>query len=137
MIGRGPQQDLFTVRPPDIRTPAPAAPGSPSSRRGARAIEPKRPTQYQRILQALFTAGGAMTREQLADATGIKESSLCGRLSELEPLWVVSSDQALTSTAGVLVKAYQLTAAGRACVVTNAEVRRGAAMTPGVKEGHA
>lgn len=114
--------DLFAVRAPNIRTPAPSAPGSPSSRRGALAVEPGRATQHRRVLLALYRHGGTMSREQLAAATDIKESSLCGRLADLEPLWVVSRDDAITSAAGVLVKGYQLTPNGRACVITNSAV---------------
>lgn len=108
---------------PNIQTPPPSAPGSASSKRGANAVAPKRPTQHRRILVVLLANGGAMTRGQIAFASGIKESSLCGRLSELEPLWVVSTDAVLTSSAGVLVKAYQLTPAGRACALTNSAVQ--------------
>lgn len=108
--------DLFdVVNVPDIRSPAPSAPGSESSRRAARAIDPHRPGQYRTVLLALalFADDAPVSREALSGITGIKESSLCGRLYELAPLWVEVVPDSCVARSGLTVDGYRLTKHGR------------------------
>lgn len=105
--------DLFDVSVPDIRTPAPIAPGSESSQAGARNVRPRRTNQFDKILGVLAEREDPISRELLCALTGIRESSMCGRLSELEPIWVERVENACKSRAGVNVNGYRLTAAGR------------------------
>jgi len=64
--------------------PPPVAPGSASSRRAARRIEPRRASCRAQIAVALEAAGilGA-TRAELAAATGLKENTVNGRVHEM------------------------------------------------------
>lgn len=102
---------------PDIRTPVPVAPGSRSSELAAQAIDgPFRRRSWRLVMLALAAAGRPMSREALAERTGIKESSLCARLAELRPEWVEAVDRACTSSAGIAVDGYTLTSAGAARV---------------------
>jgi hypothetical protein len=97
---------------PDIRTDAPAAPGSATSKAAAEAIDgPFRTKSYRKSLTALVASGRPMSREELSTVTGIKESSLCGRLSdrELRPEWVAVVPGACVSAAGVSVDGYVAT----------------------------
>lgn len=102
---------------PRIETPAPSAPGSESSRRGATIIDPFRSGIYRKIMLALGASSHPMSREQLSERIDVKESTLCGRLSELRPLWVAVVPDAQRSSAGVLVDGYALTEQGRARLV--------------------
>jgi hypothetical protein len=66
---------------------------------------------YRRILLALESAGRPLSREEISARTGYKESTLCGRLSELriQPAWVEAVDGACKSSSGVTVDGYRLT----------------------------
>lgn len=105
--------DLFDVNAPDIRVPAPTAPGSESSRAGALNVRPRRTNQFEKILGVLADRDEPISRELLCALTGIRESSMCGRLSELEPIWIERVENACKSRAGVNVNGYRITAAGR------------------------
>ncbi len=114
--------DLFD--PPTIRTEAPSAPGSASSAEAASLVtEPMRTRSYRLIFTAL-AAHGLMSREQLSSVTGQKESSLCARLSELRPTWVVARSGAIVAASGCRVDGYELTAVGRRRFEQGNEPRR-------------
>lgn len=105
------QPSLF----PDYRAPAPSAPGSESSRRAAErmTVERRRPRWLQ-ILEALAAARYAISREELSHRTGIKESTLCGRLNELAAaLCVDVSEGSCISAAGERVNGYRISESGR------------------------
>lgn len=106
----------FDVVVPRIYTPAPVAAGSTSSAAGARNVAPRRGSQIARILSALYPQPSPIAREHLTRLTGIKETSLCGRLAELVPIWVRCVPDVCTSDAGVHVNGYVITDAGRARV---------------------
>ena len=106
----------FTVRVPAIRTPAPTSPGSSSSQAGARNVARRRDGQVARILATLYPHDSPISREQLSRESGIKESSLCGRLADLVPVWIECQRDVCKSNAGVNVNGYRLTAAGRSRV---------------------
>lgn len=114
--------DLFAPPPvasvdvPRIETPAPVAPGSATSQAAADAIDgPFRRASYRKILTVLVAASRPLSREAIAELTGIKESSLCARLSdrELRPTWVQCVPGACISSAGVSVDGYVATQATR------------------------
>lgn len=116
--GVGATIDLFELESldnlaPDIRTPAPSSPGSESSRAGARNVAPRQRNQLDRILREMLDRDEPVSREHLVALTGIRESSMCGRLAALEPTWVQKVESACRSRAGVRVNGYLLTAAGR------------------------
>src|SRR5690349_11202887 len=91
--------DLFTT--PDIRTPVPVAPGSRSSEEAAASIsDPMRARSHRLIMLALQASPRPLSREQLAERTGLKESTLCARLADLRPQWVQAVDRACVSKAG-------------------------------------
>jgi AraC-like DNA-binding protein len=99
----------------NLRLKAPHAPGSESSRRAAeRMTVAKRTPQWWKVLEALGAVRYGLTREELSRRTGIKETSLCGRLYELAPLYVQVSKLSGISSADVTVDTYRITAAGRA-----------------------
>lgn len=106
------QPPLIEVRAPDIRIEAPSQPGSKSSQRGAEAVEPFRNPQWRKVLIALskIPPGKCLSREEIASRTGIKDCSLCGRLStrELRLWWVERVEDACVSSAKVLVDGYRL-----------------------------
>jgi hypothetical protein len=107
------------IRPPDIRTTPAIAAGSESSRAGARNISKRRGEKLALILAALSQHDEPISREQLSAETGIKETSLCGRLapgSELVPVWVQCFENACVARSGVRVNGYRITTAGRARV---------------------
>ena len=104
---------------------APARAHNPRQQAGARAVAPYAGGQRMRILAALAAAPDGLTREQLAGATGIKETSLCGRLDRLAypnrkrpanlpalAACVRAATHTRRSAAGVEVTVYQITAAG-------------------------
>lgn len=103
-------------RVPDIRIEAPRAPGSTSSERAAKSIEPFRRASWKRILVCLsrLPAGAVLSREEIAARVGAKEGPLCARLSELRVHWVEKVDGACMSSSRVAVDGYRLNAAGRA-----------------------
>lgn len=75
----------------------------------------KRQPQWVKVLTALGGVRYAISREELSQRTGIKESALCARLSELAAaLSVEVSPGSCLSSAGVHVDGYRLTASGRA-----------------------
>lgn len=98
---------------PDIRTPAPVAPGSKSSQAGADVIEPLRKGLRWQVIMSLAAVDHPISREDLSIRTKIKETTLCARLSELRPEWVEMVPNACRSSAGVTVDGYVLTQAGR------------------------
>lgn len=114
--------DAVDVNTPDIRTPVPVAPGSTTSATAASKItDPMRAESYRKIMLTLgaIPDDGVLSREELSVRTGIKESSLCARLShrELRPTWVEAVEGACLSSAGVAVDGYRLTDKGRARLV--------------------
>ena len=104
--------DLFDV--PEIRCPAPSAPGSESSRDAAAAVsDPMRALSHRSIMRVLAVYGETpISREALSSATEIKESTLCARLAELRPTWIEAVSRACVSASGVRVDGYRLTTAG-------------------------
>jgi hypothetical protein len=117
------QQIAMDFDAPAIETPAPFAPGSRSSELAALHIEPRRKGQHWTVLVALaaLAADASLSREELHDITGIKESSLCARLSELRPFWVEAVEMARVASSGLSVDGYRLTTAGRNLVRKGAE----------------
>lgn len=101
---------------PLILAPAPSAPGSATSEAAAARVEnPVRARSHRRIMVALYEAG-PLTREALAERLGMKESSLCARLSELRDLWITALPGHAVARSGCRVDAYALTDVGRARV---------------------
>lgn len=98
-----------------LRFAAPIAPGSESSRRAAEQMTvAKRRPVWLRVLEELSRRRYAVSREELSRLTGIKESTLCGRLMELKTaLCVEASPMSCLSSAGVRVDGYRITACGR------------------------
>lgn len=113
--------DLPLFALPDIRTPAPVAPGSVTSATAADRIvdSPFRRKSWRAVMLTLGALPDAavLSREALSERTGIPQHVLCARLSELRPTWVEAVSGACTSSAGVAVDGYRLTAAGRARLV--------------------
>lgn len=118
------QPSLWDEPLPRIRIEAPSAPGSETSRDAADAIEPFRRRQWRLVLVALskLPAGALLSREEIAARTGIKECSLCGRLSDrelclkrnaTERMWVEVIPDALVASSNRRVDGYRLTTAGR------------------------
>lgn len=110
--------DLFaepSIDVPDIRTPAPSAPGSDTSEAAARSItDPMRAQKHRDIMRLLAIYGDSpMSREQIADSLEVKESTLCARLWELRPLWVEAVPRACVALSGHRVDGYRLTDAGK------------------------
>lgn len=110
--------DLFapaSVDVPDIRTPAPAAPGSETSQAAAESItDPMRAETHRGIMRYLAMRGdNPASREQIADYLEVKESTLCARLYELRPLWVETVPGACMAISGRKVDGYRLTDAGK------------------------
>lgn len=113
MSRQNPVDTLPLFRAPDIRTEAPSAPGSESSRRAARTIISGRKSQYRAILLTLAAAREPLSRDQISHRTQIQTSSLCGRLSELRGAWIEVIRDACISDAGLTVDGYELTKMGR------------------------
>lgn len=103
----------YNVCVPDVQAPAPSAPASDSSERGAKAIEPHRKGQYRTVMLTLARHEAPISRDALHRETGIAIASLCGRLAELAPTWIEVVKDVCTSDAGVLVDGYRLTEQGR------------------------
>lgn len=110
-----PAWDLFDP-PPDIRVVPPSAPGSKTSEDAADAIAPFRRKSWRRILYTLaaLNPDKVLSREEIAGRTGMKEASLCARLSELAPTWVQVVEGACFSSSRKTVNGYRITPAGRA-----------------------
>lgn len=99
---------------PTIRVDAPVAPGSASSREAAEAVtDPMRMRAHRLVMLALAAAARPLSREEIAERTGYKESGLCGRIDELRPEWVEAVDRACVAKSGKHVDGYRLTEAGR------------------------
>lgn len=104
---------LFDVAP-DIRSPAPSV-RSATSEAAADLIQnsPLRRRSHRLVMLVLAKEyPHGLSRERLAELTGLKESSLCARLSELVPVWVECLDGAAMSKARMQVNAYRLTRLG-------------------------
>jgi predicted ArsR family transcriptional regulator len=66
--------------------PLPAAPSQPvsaTSRAAAAAAEPRVESQAARVLRALREAANGLTREQVAEQTGISLQAVCARCGQL------------------------------------------------------
>ncbi len=103
----GPLFDLA----PAIRTDAPVAPGSESSRKAAKLVTNPVRARSHRLIMAALAASGPLTREALSERTGLKESTLCARLYELRPMWVHVAGVG-PAASGCTVDTYDLTDAG-------------------------
>lgn len=105
--------------PPRIKIAPPSAPGSKSSEDAADAIEPFRRKSWRRILYTLASipADACLSREEICERIGMRESSACARLYELAPTFVEVVEGGCRSGAGVRVNGYRLSASGRALVV--------------------
>lgn len=105
---------LFDV--PNIRTKPPVAPGSESSRKASLDLSsPFRRETWRRIMVLLASVyPKPLSREQIAERVGQKESALCARISELRPLWIQQHDGAVKAASGLMVDGYSLTPAGKA-----------------------
>lgn len=114
MTNPAPSWDLFDP-PPRIKISAPSAPGSKTSEDSADAIEPFRRKSWRRILYTLASIpeSACLSREEICERIGMRESSACARLFELAPTWIEVLDGARTSSAGMRVNGYQLTTKGR------------------------
>ncbi len=98
----------------DLRFPPPVAPGSRSSEEAAAAVtDPMRARSHRLVMLALQASGRPLSREEIAERTGIKESTLCARLAELRVLWVEAVDRACVARSGLKVDGYALTESGR------------------------
>lgn len=106
------------VEAPDLRMPAPSAPGSATSEAAADRMmrSPFRRKSWRVILLTLgaLPESGVLSREALSERAGIPQHVLCARLSELRPTWIAAVSGACRSAAGVSVDGYRITAAGRA-----------------------
>ena len=111
-----PLLSLFDV--PDIRTDAPSAPGSDTSRQAAATISnPFRRASHRRIMAAL----GALNADTYASQWAIGQAAdlpinvICARIPELEPLWIERERGACRSHVkpSLKVDGFRLTVAGR------------------------
>ncbi len=109
---------------PDIRTAPPVAPGSRSSEMASALLGPFRRASWRKVMLALAAAGRPLTREELSERTGMKDCALCGRISELRPIWIEAHSCSGVSAAGVKVDTYSLTAAGLARVRASVKEER-------------
>jgi hypothetical protein len=101
------------VKPPMKHEPLPKAPFQPvaGSIAGAYKADQSSESQRAQVSYELLHAGmSGLTREEIARKTGIKESSLCGRLSELKASGHVIEPDGLKreSSSGVKVQVYVL-----------------------------
>lgn len=114
MTNPAPSWDLFDP-PPRIKITAPSAPGSKASEDAADAIEPFRRKSWRRILYTLASIPetACLSREEICGRIGMRESSACARLWELQPTWIEVLDGARTSSAGLRVNGYRLTESAR------------------------
>jgi hypothetical protein len=99
--------------PPMKHEPLPKAPFQPvaGSIAGAHKADETADTRRAQVFAALLHAGvTGMTREEIAKETGIKESTLCGRIAELKESGTVIEPDGLKrpSSAGVNVQVYVL-----------------------------
>lgn len=113
------------IRTPDLRIVPPSQP-SKSSERGADYIRPLRSPSYRKILACLanLAEGKCLSREEISARTGIRETSMCGRLHELsninfriagsaETTCIETVEDACISSSRIIVTGYRLTAAGK------------------------
>jgi len=106
---------LFSVERRDVRTDPPSQPVE-SSERGAEHVKPRAEDQRMAVLAVLarLPLGHRLSREEISSRSGIKESSLCGRLDELVKLGHVERiERGATSSAGISVLGYAITETGR------------------------
>jgi hypothetical protein len=101
------------VKPPMKHEPLPKAPfnKTPGSIAGAYKADESAETQRATAFQAFLHAGmNGLTREELFQETGIKETSLCGRIAEMRASGTIIEPEGLrrTSSAGVKVQVYVL-----------------------------
>jgi hypothetical protein len=110
-----PKPKLVLRTVPDIRFPAPSAPGSESSRDAAEAVDPFRRPDWIKILRCLanLPAGRVLSREEIAARTEIKECACCARISELVPYWVEVVKKSVIAKSKKPVDGYRLSSAGR------------------------
>jgi hypothetical protein len=116
--------DLFApvveVRTPDIRTEAPSAPGSETSKVAALDVSsPFRRASWRKLMLVLGSVTEPLSMHELSVRCDIPINVVCPRLSELQPLWVERHDAACESHAkqNLRVNGYRLTPAGRARLV--------------------
>lgn len=99
---------------PRIKIAAPSVP-SKTSEDAADAIAPFRRKSWRQILYTLATIPetACLSREEICSRIGMRESSACARLWELQPTWIEVLDGARTSSAGMRVNGYRLTESAR------------------------
>jgi hypothetical protein len=86
--------------------PLPPNRGEPSQIEGARKIAPRTPHLQTIVLQAIDALHGGSI-EQIAEHTGLKVSTVCGRVGELKILSKIKeADFTHRSSAGVNVKVW-------------------------------
>jgi hypothetical protein len=104
---------LFDVAP-DIRTAAPSVP-TRSSEAAADMItnSPLRRASWRKILLYLASQDRPVSREELSEAIGVPQHSLCARIAELRPTWVECAPQTCRAKSGIMVDGYALTPSGR------------------------
>lgn len=101
---------------PDVRTEAPAAPGSASSHRAAQSVsDPFRRATWKRIMLALGSVVGPISMHDVSVRADVPINVCCARIPELEPLWIARSKDACRSHVkpSLAVDGFSLTAAGR------------------------
>lgn len=114
--------DLFApaVEVPDIRTPAPSAPGSESSEAAADYMthSPLRARSHRLIMLCLGTLDryDCFSMEEISERTELRVATICARLDELCPVFVEKVKGARQSSAlrSLRVNGYRLTDSGRA-----------------------
>lgn len=111
---------MFAEHVPDVRSPAPSAPGSSTSQAAAEAIthSPFRAKSHRVLMLCLgaLSEGDCLSMEEISERTGMRIASICGRISDLSPLWIEKLPGARQSSAmpSLKVNGYRLTKAGRA-----------------------
>jgi hypothetical protein len=90
------------------RVHAPARPDSAPQVEAAAKVGPHVGRQCRRILEALADRG-PMTREQIVEATGIRESAACARINALEHAGQIRKDGRQEASSGVHVTVYRRT----------------------------
>jgi hypothetical protein len=92
---------------------APPHRGEPSQIDGAKKIRTRVPRIKKRCLDAIDELGGA-TIEEMAKHTGLKVSTVCGRVGELRILGtIIAADFTRKAASGVHVKVWIRTPTGR------------------------
>lgn len=109
--------ELFAANVPDVRSPAPSAPGSASSELAAKALSgPFRRKSWRKIMLVLGAASGPMSMHEISVEADIPINVVCARIPELEPLWIARTKDACLSHVkpNLKVDGFALTPAGRA-----------------------